>query len=183
MRKLHRKSEIGKDIVRRGLAKRLSFIGPGFEVLIDGQAIEPGDSVRSNKCEKNSIWRAEDLPRGNHFGDGLTATDRIDFLSTTSQSERGIDIFAHGKSAASWSTHTQFARVSLVDEIRGEKKTKNTIRETKFDVWLEGHEPREQRAANRIVELLGDDENLGPKLDRPLLEVVKGSTEHCEKKS
>jgi len=231
LRKLHRKNRVNEDIVRRGLAKRLSFIGPQFEVLVNGKAIQPGDRVQSSKCEKSAIWRVEDLPHGNEVGNGLVVTGWIGFLSTTSQAERGIDIFAHGKSAELGSffeypsTHAQFARASLVGEVhadflddpendlvatarnsvlwedpaaaalkkwgqetlkwafeqwlelRRKKKSEIIIRQAKFDVWLSSREPREQRAAKRMIKLLADDENLDPRSARPLLEVIKGSIE------
>lgn len=62
-------------------------------------------------------------------------------------------------------------------ELRREAKAEIIIREAGFDRWLEGREPREQRAARRMIKLLADDENLDPASARPLLEIVKSSVE------
>lgn len=39
LRKLHRKNRISVDVLRRGLARRLSFIGPSFVVAVNGKQI------------------------------------------------------------------------------------------------------------------------------------------------
>jgi len=62
-------------------------------------------------------------------------------------------------------------------ELRREAKSEIIIREAGFDKWLEGREPREQKAARRMIKLLADDENLDPASARPLLEIVKSSVE------
>jgi hypothetical protein len=126
LRKLHRRNKISIDVVRRGLAQRLSFIGPKFGVLINGQGIQPGDRMSMADCDADQRWKVEDLPGGNDIGDGLKVTGWIGFLSTSSQSNRGIDIFAHGKAAELESyfgypsTHAQFARAHLVGEIHAD---------------------------------------------------------------
>lgn len=126
LRKLHRRNKISLDIVRKGLAKRLSFIGPRFEVLVNGVAIKPGDRMQKRACDANAVWNVNDLPHGNEFGDGFKVTGWVGFLPAASQSNRGIDIFAHGKSAQLGSyfnypsTHAQFARAHLVGEIHAD---------------------------------------------------------------
>lgn len=231
LRKLHRRNRISLDVVRKGLAKRLSFIGPKFQVLVNGEPIKPGDRMQRHACDADAVWDVKDLPHGNEFGDGYRVTGWIGFLPTASQSNRGIDIFAHGKSAQLGSyfnypsTHAQFARAHLVGEIhadflddpendliatardsvlwedpaagalqdwghktlrwafdkwvemRREKKSEKIIREAQFDVWLEGRQPHERRAAKKMIRLLADDENLDPKSAVPLLEVIKGGIE------
>jgi hypothetical protein len=126
LRKLHRKNKISEDAVRKGLAKRLSFIGPSFQVLVNGKPIEPGDRMERRKCEEGAVWDVVGLPHGNEFGDGLLVTGWIGFLPGASQTNRGIDIFAHGKSAELGSyfnypsTHAQFARAHIVGEIHAD---------------------------------------------------------------
>lgn len=126
LRKLHRRNKISLDVVRKGLAKRLSFIGPKFEVLVNGVPIKPGDRMQKRACDADAVWDVKDLPHGNEFGDGYKVTGWIGFLPTASQSNRGIDIFAHGKSAQLGSyfsypsTHAQFARAHLVGEIHAD---------------------------------------------------------------
>jgi hypothetical protein len=126
LRKLHRRNKISFDVVRKGLAQRLSFIGPRFGVLVNGQGIQPGDRMSMTDCDADQRWKVEDLPDGNEVGDGLRVTGWIGFLSTSSQSNRGIDIFAHGKAAelesyfSYPSTHAQFARAHLVGELHAD---------------------------------------------------------------
>jgi Histidine kinase-, DNA gyrase B-, and HSP90-like ATPase len=126
IRGLHRRNRISIDVVRRGLARRLSFIGHNFRVLVNGQAIQPGDRISMSDCEPDQRWKVEDLPQGDHFSNGLQVTGWIGFLSTSSQSNRGIDIYANGKAAEldSYfnypSTHAQFARAHIVGEIHAD---------------------------------------------------------------
>lgn len=173
----------------------------------------------------------KDLPGGGDLGDGLKVTGWIGFLEKSLSTDRGIDIFAHGKSVelASFfnypTTHAQFARAYLVGEIhadflddpendligtarnsvlwedpaagalqewgheilkwafdkwlelRRKEKEETIIKLAEFDVWLEGRQPSERKAAGKMVKLLADDENLDPKSAIPLLEVIKGSIE------
>ena len=231
LRKLHRRNKISVDVVRRGLAQRLSFIGSNFKVYVNGKQIQPGDRMQQRKCDKDAAWDVKDIPHGNTFGDGLSVSGWIGFLPSALSTNRGVDIFAHGKSVELESyfnypsTHAQFARAHIVGEVhadflddpdndliatarnsvlwedpaaaalekwgqetlkwafnkwvelRRQKKEEKIIKEAKFDVWLEGREPRERRVAKRMIRLLADDENLDPKSAAPLLELIKGSIE------
>ncbi len=46
LRQLRRTRKINPQTVHRGLARRLTMIGPGFAVLINGEPIGPGDRMR-----------------------------------------------------------------------------------------------------------------------------------------
>ncbi len=58
LRKLRRRRGISADEVRRGLARRLNFIGPKFVVVVNGTEIKPGDRVRRKDCAKGfrGMW-------------------------------------------------------------------------------------------------------------------------------
>jgi hypothetical protein len=126
LRKLHRRYRIGTDVVRKGLAQRLSFIGPSFNVLVNGERIKPGDRMRPGDCEADAWWKIEDLPHGGSVGHNMHVTGWLGFLTSSSQSNRGVDIFAHGKAVELQSyfnypsTHAQFARAHLVGEIHAD---------------------------------------------------------------
>ena len=125
LRNLHRRAKISVDVVRRGLARRLSMIGTKFNVLINGQRIQPGDRIRKDDCESDACWDVATLPHGNVFG-GHQVTGWIGFLSSSSQTNRGIDLYAHGKAAELESyfnypsTHAQFARAHIVGEVHAD---------------------------------------------------------------
>lgn len=123
LRKLHRIKAIAENEVRRGLARRLNFIGKKFVVLINGSEIKPGDRVQRSRCAKGFSWDIADIPNGGSLSTGDTVTGWLGFLDKSSQSDRGVDIFANGKAAelSSFfnlgSTHAQFARAHFVGEV------------------------------------------------------------------
>lgn len=126
LRKLHRTKVISEGEVRRGLARRLNFIGSKFVVLINGQEIKPGDKVRKTDCAKGFVWDVSEIPGGGQLSTGHTIKGWIGFLEKSRQMDRGVDIFANGKAAqlSSFfnfsSTHVQFARAHLVGEVHAD---------------------------------------------------------------
>ena len=123
LKQLHRSRSINADDVRKGLARRLSFIGRHFQVFVNGQAIKPGDRIQRAQCPKGYSWDVSDLPGSGRVGDKWKVAGWIGFLAESSQINRGIDIFANEKAAelASFfnlaTTHAQYARAHLVGEI------------------------------------------------------------------
>ena len=123
LRKLHRKGVISEQIVRKGLARRLNFIGRSFVVLVNQKEIKPGDRVRKEDCAKGFWWDVSTVPGKGRLSTGDTITGWIGFLEQSLQTDRGVDIFANGKAVQlssffNWSsTHVQFARAHLIGEI------------------------------------------------------------------
>lgn len=125
LRKLFRKNEISGDEIRKGLAKRLTFIGPHFKVLVNGQETQPGDRQKKSDCAEGFSWNVRDLPVSIS---PLTKAIKgwIGFLEKSQQTNRGVDIFANNKAAELGSffnyasTNVQFARAHVVGEIHAD---------------------------------------------------------------
>jgi len=126
LRKLHRVRAISEDEVRRGLARRLNFIGRKFVVTINGEEIKPGDRVQKKDCAKGFCWDVTEAPGVGKLATGETVSGWIGFLEKSSHTERGIDVFANGKAAELGSffnlssTHAQFARAHIIGEIHAD---------------------------------------------------------------
>jgi hypothetical protein len=126
LRKLHRKGAISEDDIRKGLARRLNFIGKKFVVVVNGKEIKPGDRVRKEDCAPDFCWDVSKIPSKGHLSTGHTITGWIGFLEKSLQTDRGVDIFANGKAAQlssffNWSsTHAQFARAHVIGEIHAD---------------------------------------------------------------
>lgn len=126
LRKLHRKGVISEDTIRKGLARRLNFIGKSFVVVVNKKEIRPGDRVRKEDCAAGFCWDVSTMPGKGRLSTGHTITGWIGFLEQSLQTDRGIDIFANGKAAQlssffNWSsTHAQFARAHLIGEIHAD---------------------------------------------------------------
>ncbi len=126
LRKLHRTRAINADDIRQGLARRLNVIGSKFRVTVNGKEPGPGDRVKRSQCSSGLSWLAKDLPDGGKLSTGEIVTGWIGFLPTSSQTTRGVDIFANGKAAELGSyfrfssTHAQWARAYLVGEIHAD---------------------------------------------------------------
>jgi len=124
LRQFHRTNAISEDVVRRGLATRLSFIGRGFEVNVNGKKIAPKDRLTRRECTQS--WDIDDMPGGGRAGTGRRLKGWIGFLDESSQKGRGIDIYASGKAVELGSffnypsTHAQFARAHLVGQIHAD---------------------------------------------------------------
>jgi len=126
IRGFHRKKPISEDIVRRGLARRLDFIGPDFVVRVNGTAVQPGDRQTRDACPEGFSWDVTEVPQGGEASDSSTVKGWLGFVERSSQANRGIDIFASRKAVELGSffnypsTHAQFARAHLVGEIHAD---------------------------------------------------------------
>lgn len=126
LRKLHRTRAINDDEIRKGLARRLAFAGKKFEVLVNGKGIQPGDRVRKDDCDPSYVWDVSQIPNGDTLATKDKVTGWIGFLPESSQTDRGVDIFANQKAAelgsffSFSSTHAQYARAYLVGEINAD---------------------------------------------------------------
>ena len=127
LRKLHRSRAINADDVRKGLAKRLSFIGSTFAVSVNGHEIESGDRFAIEQCENGFAWDVAKIPgKGVVSNGGKIVRGWIGFIPESSQTERGIDIFAAGKAVELGSffrlssTHAQYARAYLIGEVHAD---------------------------------------------------------------
>jgi len=126
LRKLHRSYAISEDMVRKGIARRLRVIGSSFKVLVNGQAIKPGDRLSKDLCAPGFSWEITEIPGSGEVKDSTAVTGWIGFLSKSAQTDRGIDIFASGKAVELGSffnlssTHAQFARAHVVGEVHAD---------------------------------------------------------------
>lgn len=126
IKKLHRKSPIDEEPMRRGLARRFKVIGRGFEVVLNGKPITSKDRRLKEACKK--IWFVKNLPDKDIIDEtkGWKVKGWIGIVEKTSQIERGVDIFVRGKTAeletmfGLKTTHIQFARAYVVGEIEAE---------------------------------------------------------------
>lgn len=126
LRKLYRKSPIDSDSIRKGLARRFTVIGNDFNVILNGKPITHKDRRLKEDCKKS--WDVEELPNG-----GIVDEKRrwqvqgwIGLVEKSSQTERGVDVFARGKAVELETTfelkttHIQFARAYVVGEIHAD---------------------------------------------------------------
>ena len=126
MRGLRRRYRISDDLIRKGLAKRLDFIGPQFIVKVNGVGIQPGDRVSRAQCAAGWSWDLADSPHGTSIDQDMEVSGWIGFLDESSSTGRGLDIFAHGKAAELGSyfnfssTQAQFARAYLVGHVNAD---------------------------------------------------------------
>lgn len=124
LRQFHRTNAISEDVIRRGLATRLSFIGRGFEVNVNGKKIVPKDRLTRKECTQS--WDVDDMPGRGWAGTGRKLTGWVGFVDKSSQKGRGVDIYAIGKAVELGSffnypsTHVQFARAHLVGQIHAD---------------------------------------------------------------
>lgn len=127
LRRLRRRKGIDADFLRMSIARRLTLIGAGFVVTVNGTAVKPGDRTRRSQCVKDFSWAASEFPDGASITTGQEVSGWIGFVSNSSQAaDRGVDIFAHGKAVELGSyfnyasTHAQFARAHLVGELHAD---------------------------------------------------------------
>ena len=229
LRELRRRSPINETDVSNGLARRLRLLDNTFTVLVNGRALTPAGDIARGNCEIS--WDLADTDAGSQLNTGHEVRGWIGFAKSASQRDRGIDIFASGKSVEIGSffnypsTHAQFARAHLVGEVYAEflddqdqdlaSTARNSVvwdshlgharekwgqellawafaqwlenrrkqREDeivgvgKFDEWLNGRTPQEQRVARRLVKIIAKNDDLAPGAVSPLLEIVKASVE------
>ncbi len=127
LRGLHRKRPISEQAVRRGLARRLNFIGSKFKVKINGKSIGPGDRLSRKECMPGYSWGLDKTPVGTEVKHGeFSVSGWVGFLPESSQTGRGVDIFANRKAVELESffnfssTHIQLGRAHLVGEVHAD---------------------------------------------------------------
>jgi hypothetical protein len=124
--KLHRKRSIDKEELRKQLARRFTVIGNEFNVILNGEAVTPSDRRLKEDCRKS--WDVSELPNGNTVDSsaGWSVSGWIGIVEKSSHTDRGVDVFAHGKSVeldtmfGLKTTHNQFARAYLVGEVHAD---------------------------------------------------------------
>lgn len=126
LRRLRRKRRINPDALRKSIARRLTSIGPRFQVYVNGTPIQPGDRMDPSACIPGGVWKAAELPHGNVIGQDLAVEGWIGFVPKSSQVDRGVDVFATDKAVELGSyflypsTHAQYARAYLVGEVHAD---------------------------------------------------------------
>ncbi|MGH7771426.1 MAG: ATP-binding protein [Candidatus Binatia bacterium] len=126
LRKFHRRRPINEDWVRRELARRFTVVGDEFKVLVNGKQISPEDRRLREECKR--FWDVKDLPGKGVIdeAEGWNIQGWIGIVERSSQTERGVDIFARGKAVELESTfrlkttHIQFARAYVVGEVHAD---------------------------------------------------------------
>jgi len=126
IKNLRRKSPIDEVSLRRGIARRFIFIGKGFEVILNGIQITNKDRRLKEDC--NKFWDVSELPDGGliDHDKGWIVTGWMGLVEKSSQTERGVDVFARGKAVeletmfGLKTTHIQFARAYVLGEIYAE---------------------------------------------------------------
>jgi hypothetical protein len=126
IKKLRRTKAISVDQLKKALARRFMVIGDKFEVLINDSKISAADRRLRSGCKE--VWEAKDLPESGVIDQhtGWKVTGWIGLVPKSSQTDRGVDIFARGKAAELdtmfnySSTHVQFARAYIVGELNAE---------------------------------------------------------------
>lgn len=126
LRGLHRKRPVEEAWIRRELARRFTLIGSNFQVLINGNPIAAADRRLKEDCRE--WWDVSKL-----HGRGIVDTSKdwkvvgwIGLVEKSSQTERGVDVFARGKAVeldtmfGLKTTHAQFARAYVVGEVHAE---------------------------------------------------------------
>jgi hypothetical protein len=126
VRSLRRKKAISVDWIRQELARRFRFIGNEFKVYINGKAIKQADRRRKEDCR--AAWDVSELRPGEIVDpqSDWKVSGWIGIVEKSSQTDRGVDIFARGKAVELdtmfnlKTTHVQFARSYVVGEISAE---------------------------------------------------------------
>jgi hypothetical protein len=123
IRQLRRQRAIDESLVRQELARRYTVIGEDFQVILNGRPIGYEDRRLKRACRK--AWDLDEMPMGANLNPDLdwTLSGWIGLLSKSSQTDRGVDIFARGKAVeldtmfSLKTTNTQFARAYVVGEV------------------------------------------------------------------
>lgn len=126
IRNMLRRRAITSEQIRRELARRFSIFGDDFVVKVNGIQITPLDRRLREDARKS--WDVSELPHGDIVDPehGWKVTGWVGLMKSSSSADRGIDVFARGKSAelntffGEPSTHAQFARAYIVGEIHAE---------------------------------------------------------------
>ena len=145
--KLHRSRPISKDWVRRELARRYTIIGNKFEVFVNGDKIKPEDRRLKNDCKRT--WDASEMPGGDVIdsAEGLKVSGWFGLVEKSSQVDRGVDVFAHGKAVeletmfGLKTTHIQWGRAYIVGEVQADfldEKEDNVLTGRTMAHWESG---------------------------------------------
>jgi hypothetical protein len=133
IRRLRRTRPIDAEHIRRQLARRFAVIGEklttqgdSFAVYVNGQAIMAQDRRLRGDCKK--VWDVAGLPHGDIVDASCDwrVSGWIGIVEKSSQTERGVDIFARGKAVEletmfdMETTHIQFARAYVVGEVHAD---------------------------------------------------------------
>jgi len=125
--KLHRKTPISSEIMKKELAKRFTVIEKDdFQVFVNGSQIKPEDRQLKQSCEK--VWEMDELPEKDVISEvqGWKVTGWAGILPIPSTTDKGIDIFVRGKAAEinsmfnDKSAHNAVARNYVVGEIHAD---------------------------------------------------------------
>lgn len=124
--KLHRSKAISKDWVKRELARRYTVIGSKFQVFVNGEKIIPADRRLEKDCKH--VWNVSEMPNGSTIdaAEGLKVKGWFGLVEKSSQADRGVDVFAHGKAVelatmfGLKTTHIQWARSYVVGEVHAD---------------------------------------------------------------
>jgi hypothetical protein len=114
------------DTLRRTLARRFPVIGTGFRVYVNGVEITKEDRRSQEECR--AVWDVRNLPGSNIIdkNEGWVVEGWIGLIAKSSQTERGVDVFARGKAVeletmfGLKTTHIQFARAYVVGEVHAD---------------------------------------------------------------
>lgn len=126
IRRLRRERPIDAGFITRELARRFRFMGTDFRVFINGAQVKQSDRRRKEDCRE--AWDVSELQPGSVIDaeKGWDVSGWIGLVDKSSQTDRGIDIFARGKAVELdtmfnfKTTHVQFARAYVVGEVNAE---------------------------------------------------------------
>lgn len=130
IRKLRRTKPIDIKIVKKEIARRFTVIGNKFKTYINDEEITAADRRLKESCKK--FWNVSDIPPGppeGHIVDefkGWEVSGWIGLVEKSSQVDRGVDIFAHGKSVeldtmfSMKTTSIQLSRAYIVGEVHAD---------------------------------------------------------------
>jgi hypothetical protein len=126
IKKLRRKTPVEVTQLKKQIARRFTVFDEKFKVFINGSQITPADRRQKSECEYS--WDVNELPEKGVIDKNKdwNVTGWIGFVQKSSQTDRGIDIFAREKSVELntmfnySSTHIQFARAYIIGEIKAE---------------------------------------------------------------
>ena len=94
---LKRKTPVNAAGVRRDLSRHFSVIGKGFDVVVNGTSITPGDKINDSDVERTWDVNAEHVAPGGG-PDDWTVTGKIYAMKSTLGAEDvGLTIMARGK--------------------------------------------------------------------------------------
>ena len=154
-----------------GFVPGASQTGRGVDIFANNKAVELG-SYFNNPSTHAQFARAHLVGEIHAY---ILDAPTADLISTARnsvvwESPEAQQIQEWGQAVLQWAFEMWVTK-------RREAKTETIIRETNFDTWLEGREPRERRAAKRMIQVLAHDDDISPDSAKPLLEIIKSSVE------